>query len=343
MKFLISAAGTGGHVFPALEFANECIKNNHEVIWMGTNTGIENRVVPKNIKFLTIPMSGFRGKNLINKISSLLGLIVSIFKSIFYLYKNNIDYVICFGGYISLPVGLSAWICRKPLFLHEQNAVMGTSNKVLQKFSKKTFLGFSLNEPLSKKMMLVGNPIKPPKEIFFPDQSHESIRIYVTGGSQGSEFLNHNIPLALSALNTSLEVRHQSGVGKSSGIKRLYSSNISVEVEEFYNSPHDAVLWSDFIISRAGALSLSEAISLKRGLLMIPLPSAIDNHQLLNAINILDLGMGLIHEESDSIESLSRKLKDILDKRLYLEWARAENNLDHFKAAGTMLNSILHD
>jgi UDP-N-acetylglucosamine--N-acetylmuramyl-(pentapeptide) pyrophosphoryl-undecaprenol N-acetylglucosamine transferase len=112
-------------------------------------------------------MSGFRGKNLINKISSLLGLIVSIFKSIFYLYKNNIDYVICFGGYISLPVGLSAWICRKPLFLHEQNAVMGTSNKVLQKFSKKTFLGFSLNEPLSKKNDASRQPDKTSKRNLF--------------------------------------------------------------------------------------------------------------------------------------------------------------------------------
>ena len=93
MNFLISAAGTGGHVFPALEFGKEWIKNNHEVIWIGTKTGIEKRVVPHNIKLLTIPMSGFRGKNLILKIISLIGLIVSIFKSIFYLQKNKIDYV----------------------------------------------------------------------------------------------------------------------------------------------------------------------------------------------------------------------------------------------------------
>ena len=164
MKFLISAAGTGGHVFPALEFGKECIKNNHEVIWIGTKTGIEKRVVPHNIKLLTIPMSGFRGKNLILKIISLIGLIASIFKSIFYLQKNKIDYVVCFGGYISLPVGLSAWICRKPLFLHEQNAIIGTSNNVLKKFSKIIFLGFSINEPFTKKMMLVGNPIRQSKD-----------------------------------------------------------------------------------------------------------------------------------------------------------------------------------
>ena len=341
MKFLISAAGTGGHVFPALEFGKECIKNNHEIIWIGTKTGIEKKVVPNNIKLLTIPMKGFRGKNLIFKIISLIGLIASILKSIFYLQKNKIDYVVCFGGYISLPVGLSAWICRKPLFLHEQNAIMGTSNNALKKLSKIIFLGFSINEPFTSKMMLVGNPIKKSRESLLEKKQHQPLRVYVTGGSQGSEFINQNVPIALNALNIPLEVRHQSGNGKSEGVKELYSSNISVEVEEFYDSPHDEILWSDFIISRAGALSLSEAVTLKRGSVIIPLPSAIDNHQLLNAINIVDLDMGLMHQESESLESLSKKLQKVIENNLYEKWSNQENNLDHFQAARRMLSSIL--
>jgi len=341
MKFLISAAGTGGHVFPALEFGKECIKNNHEVIWIGTKTGIEKRVVPNNIKLLTIPMRGFRGKDLILKIISLICLIASIFKSIYYLQKNKTDYVVCFGGYISLPVGLSAWICRKPLFLHEQNAIMGTSNNVLRKFSKIIFLGFSINEPLTKKMMLVGNPIKQSKESSLATEKHEPLRVYVTGGSQGSEFINKNIPIALNSLNIPLEVRHQSGNGKSEGVMELYSSNISVEVEEFYDSPHEEILWSDFIISRAGALSLSEAMTLKRGSVIIPLPSAIDNHQVLNAIYIMDLDMGLMHEESESLKSLSKKLQKVIETKLYEQWSNQESNLDHFQAARRMLSSIL--
>jgi UDP-N-acetylglucosamine--N-acetylmuramyl-(pentapeptide) pyrophosphoryl-undecaprenol N-acetylglucosamine transferase len=124
-------------------------------------------------------------------------------------------------------------------------------------------------------------------------------------------------------------------------VKELYSSNISVEVGEFYDSPHDQILWSDFIISRGGALSLSEAITLNRGSVIIPLPSAIDNHQLLNAINIVNLDMGLIHEESESHESLSKKLQKIIENKLYEEWSNKENNLDHFQAARRMLNSIL--
>jgi UDP-N-acetylglucosamine--N-acetylmuramyl-(pentapeptide) pyrophosphoryl-undecaprenol N-acetylglucosamine transferase len=341
MKFLISAAGTGGHVFPAIEFGKECIVKDNEVIWIGTKTGIENRVLPQNIKLLTIPMRGFRGKNFISKIGSLASLITSIFKSIYYILRNNIDYVVCFGGYISLPVGLSAWICRKPLFLHEQNAVIGTSNRLLIKFSKLIFLGFQINEPIKENMFLVGNPIKKSNKYLSSDGNPRPLRIYVTGGSQGSEYINQNIPKALTALELPIEVRHQSGKGKSSGVKELYSSKILAEVVEFYDSPQDSILWSDFIISRAGALSLSEAISLNRGSLMIPLPSAIDNHQLLNAINISELKMGVLHEESESIESLSKKLKNIIEQKLYVQWSEPVNNIDHFQAARRMLSSIL--
>ncbi len=341
MKFLISAAGTGGHVFPALQFSKECMKNSHEIIWIGTRNGIENKVLPQNINLLTIPMRGFRGKNLLFKIVSLIGLAISIFKCIFYIQKNKINYVVCFGGYVSLPVGLSAWICRKPLFLHEQNAIMGSSNKILKKFSKIIFLGFSINESVINKMILVGNPIKNFKIRSFINPPHDPLRIYVTGGSQGSEFINKNVPVALNALQMPLEIKHQSGNKKSVGVKESYSSNISVEVKEFYDSPHDAILWSDFIISRAGALSLSEATSLRRGLVMIPLPSAIDNHQFFNAINISNLNMGLVHEESESIESLTDKIKNIIENKLYVKWSESQNNLDHFQAAGTMLSSIL--
>ena len=128
---------------------------------------------------------------------------------------------------------------------------------------------------------------------------------------------------------------------RSIGVKELYSNNITVEVKEFYDLPQDSIVWSSFIISRAGALSLSESMSLKRGSVMIPLPSAIDNHQLLNASNIVDLGMGLVHEEFESLELLSQKLKNIIVSREYVQWSKKESNLDHFQAARTMLSSIL--
>jgi UDP-N-acetylglucosamine--N-acetylmuramyl-(pentapeptide) pyrophosphoryl-undecaprenol N-acetylglucosamine transferase len=142
-------------------------------------------------------------------------------------------------------------------------------------------------------------------------------------------------------LEIPLKVKHQTGIGKTHGILDLYSNKIDAEIVEFYDSPQDSMLWSDFIISRAGALSLSEAISLNRGLLMIPLLISIDNHQFLNAQNIVKQGMGLLHEETESFEQLSNKLKEIIDQELHLKWAKKNNNTYHFSAAEKMLSSIL--
>ena len=343
MRFLISAAGTGGHVFPALEFSAECIKNNHEVIWVGTKTGLESRKVPeKKIQFLTIPMRGFRGKGILNKCLSIFGLIASTGKSIIFLFQNNINFVVCFGGYISLPVGIAAILCRKQLILHEQNAVMGTSNKLLAPFAKIIFLGTPLAMAFKKNTQLVGNPIKRINKYqdMVPPKSDE-LKIYVTGGSLGSEFINKNIPIALSSLNIPIIIKHQSGLNKLDGVESLYTGRTSSEIQEFYETPLENILWSDFVICRAGALTVAEVTSLSRGCIMIPLPSAVDNHQLENAKQIKKLNMGLIFEEAASPQALQEKLINIIEKKMYLGWQNNTNSIDHFQAAERMLISIL--
>jgi UDP-N-acetylglucosamine--N-acetylmuramyl-(pentapeptide) pyrophosphoryl-undecaprenol N-acetylglucosamine transferase len=343
MRFLISAAGTGGHVFPALEFSTECIKKNHEVIWMGTKTGLESRKVPeKKIQFLTVPMSGFRGKGILNKCMSILGLSVSIAKTIIFLLQNKINFVVCFGGYISLPIGIAAILCRKQLILHEQNAIMGTSNKLLAPFAKIIFLGTPLAINDQKNTQLVGNPIKKiSKHRDTTSSKSDVLKIYVTGGSLGSEFINKNIPIALSSLNIPIIIQHQSGLNKLDGVQSLYTGKTSSDIQEFYETPLENILWSDFVICRAGALTLAEVTSLNRGCMMIPLPSAIDNHQLENAKQIEKLNMGLIYEESSSPKALKEKLVNIIKKKMYLDWQNNTNFIDHFQAAERMLSSIL--
>jgi UDP-N-acetylglucosamine--N-acetylmuramyl-(pentapeptide) pyrophosphoryl-undecaprenol N-acetylglucosamine transferase len=167
------------------------------------------------------------------------------------------------------------------------------------------------------------------------------LKIYVTGGSLGSEFINKNIPIALSSLNIPIIIKHQSGLNKSSGVKSLYSGSTSSDIQEFYERPLENILWSDFVICRAGALTLAEVTSLSRGCIMIPLPSAIDNHQLENAKQIEKLNMGLIFEESESPSALQEKLINIIEKKMYLDWQNNSNSIDHFQAAERMLSSIL--
>jgi UDP-N-acetylglucosamine--N-acetylmuramyl-(pentapeptide) pyrophosphoryl-undecaprenol N-acetylglucosamine transferase len=343
MRFLISAAGTGGHVFPALEFSAECIKKNHEVIWMGTKTGLESSKVPeKNIQFLTLPMSGYRGKGIFNKCISIFGLSVSIVKTTIFLLQNKINFVVCFGGYISLPIGIAAILCRKQLILHEQNAVMGTSNKLLAPFAKIIFLGSPLATKHQNNTQLVGNPIKKiTKHQETASPKSNELKIYVTGGSLGSEFINQNIPIALSSLNIPIMIQHQSGLNKLEGVQSLYTGRTSSDIQEFYETPLENILWSDFVICRAGALTLAEVTSLNRGCMMIPLPSSIDNHQLENARQVEKLNMGLIYEESASPQALQEKLINIIEKKMYLDWQNNTTSIDHFQAAERMLSSIL--
>ena len=259
-----------------------------------------------------------------------------------FLFRHKIDYVVCFGGYISLPVGIAAILTNKSLILHEQNSILGTSNKLLAKFAKIIFLGFPLSAGSTKNTKIVGNPIR--KITDLKNNSHNNkdvIKIYITGGSLGSDFINKNIPVAIGSLKASIEVKHQSGIGKSEGIMALYSKDILVEVEEFYKCPQEIILWADFVISRAGALTLSEVISMNKGSLMIPFPSSIDNHQLLNAQMVENNKMGIIHEESESNELLCKRLQNIVDKRLFSQWQEFENEIDHFQASQRMLSSIL--
>ena len=136
-------------------------------------------------------------------------------------------------------------------------------------------------------------------------------------------------------------VKHQSGKGKDKDLKDFYKKfNIEAEVKEFYENPESLISWSDFVISRAGALSVSEVTSLSKGLLMIPLPSAIDNHQLYNAKHIEDLNMGLIHEEKDGLDALKKKISTIVNQKTYNTW-KLHRNKHHLESASIIAGKVI--
>ena len=317
MKFLIVAAKTGGHVFPALAISEELIKSNHEVTILGTGSDIENKAFKdlnsKNFKLL---IQGFRGNNALIKLKVLFQVFINIFKVIKILRNEKIDAMIGFGGFITVPAGLACWIIKKPIFIHEQNSVLGSANKILSKISKINFLGMPIKN--INNSIVSGNPIS---EAFFnydeENENNESINIYITGGSQGADYINKNIPKALKGFSN-INIKHQSGRNNSNKVKEIYlHNNIDAEVLDFYSNPQQQIFWSDFVISRAGALSLAEITSMNKGILMIPLPNSIDDHQLKNAESIQAEGMGIIHQQNDHIDSLVQKLEEIIICLLY--------------------------
>ena len=341
MKFLIVAAKTGGHVFPAVAIANKLIRNNHKIVLIGTDSEIEKKAYEKfDSQFYQLSIEGFRGKNLYRQLLVILQVFTNIFRVLKIIKKEKINGMIGFGGFISVPSGIACWIKNIPVFIHEQNAVMGSANKLLSNFSKINFLGFKIDK--LNNSVLTGNPIRDSfLNIKNGNKSEDKkIKIYITGGSQGANYINENIPVALKSFPSNIEIKHQCGINHLRKVKTYYDSmNIHVEVSEFYDNPENVIKWSDFVISRAGALSLSEIISLGRGVLMIPLSNAIDNHQVENAKNIQDINLGIMHEEKDGLESLIAKIKDIIESKKFIDWKDSKSML-HMNASKTIVNHV---
>ena len=339
MKFLIVAAKTGGHVFPALAISEELIKSNHEVTILGTGSDIENKAFKDlNSKTFKILIQGFRGNNALIKLKVLFQVFINIFKVIKILRNEKIDAMIGFGGFITVPAGLACWIIKKPIFIHEQNSVLGSANKILSKISKINFLGMPIKN--INNSIVSGNPIR---EAFFnydeENENNESINIYITGGSQGADYINKNIPKALKGFSN-INIKHQSGRNNSNKVREIYlHNNIDAEVLDFYSNPQQQIFWSDFVISRAGALSLAEITSMNKGILMIPLHNSIDDHQLKNAESIQAEGMGIIHQHNDHIDSLVQKLEEIIINKYYDNWKKVIPK-NHINAKKIILDNI---
>ncbi|MFQ3339814.1 MAG: UDP-N-acetylglucosamine--N-acetylmuramyl-(pentapeptide) pyrophosphoryl-undecaprenol N-acetylglucosamine transferase [Gammaproteobacteria bacterium] len=344
MKILVTAAKTGGHIFPAIAVGSDLIKNGHEVIFLGSGAEIErNALKDTNLSYFSIQMEGYRGKGLLAKIKALLLIPKSIYSTAALIKKEKIDAMIGFGGFITVPSGIACFLMRKPLFTHEQNSIHGSANKLLSKIAKINFLGFPLNSNL-KNEVISGNPIRD-TFISSPDKldlvEREAINIYVTGGSQGSEYINNNIPIAFKNSPYQINIKHQCGVNKLDSVIELYSkTKINFEVREFYKHPENLIEWSDFIISRSGALSISEITSMSKGILMIPLPSSIDNHQFYNAKHIESINMGIIHLEESGEAALEEKISNIISQNLFKKW-KENNNKDHIMAAQTISKKVI--
>ena len=339
MKFLIVAAKTGGHVFPALAISEELIKCNHEITILGTGSDIENKAFKElNAKTYKLLIQGFRGSSAFIKLKVLFQVFINIFKVIKILRNEKIDAMIGFGGFITVPAGLACWIIKKPIFIHEQNSVLGSANKILSKISKINFLGMPIKN--INNAIISGNPIR--ESFFNYDEEYEnnrSINIYITGGSQGADYINKNIPKALKGFSN-INIKHQSGRNNSEKVKEIYLQNdIDAEVLDFYSNPQQQISWSDFVISRAGALSLAEITSMNKGILMIPLPNSIDDHQLKNAESIQAEGKGIIHQQNDHIDSLIKKLEEIIINKYYDDWKKIIPK-NHINAKKIILDNI---
>jgi len=331
---MMMAAGTGGHVFPALAVAKDLEKQGIEVSWLATPAGMENRLLKNhNIPIYQIDIQGVRGNGVVRKLAAPFKILKATFSAMKYMRQLKVDAVAGFGGYVAGPGGLAARMLGIPVIIHEQNAVAGFTNTQLSRIAKKVCQAFPNTFPAQDKIVTTGNPVrKEITEIFNPswryqerEKAGQPLRILIVGGSLGAQALNECVPEALKQLNVPLNVYHQCGQNHADATRARYAdapATLNIEVQPFIEDMAQAYSDADLIICRAGALTVTEIATAGVAAIFVPLPSAVDDHQTANARFLANLGAAKICPQATMTpDSLKALLEPMLNRQLLMEMA----------------------
>jgi len=300
---LIMAGGTGGHVFPALAVARELRRRGAAVVWLGRRGGLEARVAREaNIALETVRVSGLRGRGLGGAVA-LLKLPAAVVKALWVARRRRPDVFLGMGGFVSVPGAAAAFLLRKPLVVHEANAVAGLANRALARLAARALSAYpdALPGAAAAKVEVVGNPVRDAiAKIPAPERRlagrNGALRVLVLGGSQGAAVFNHVMPEALAQLREMergdgaaavVTVRHQCGAGNVETVTAAYQKGAAggegVRVADFIDDMAAAYAWCDIAVCRAGAMTLSELAAAGVGAVLVPFPFATGRHQDANA------------------------------------------------------------
>jgi UDP-N-acetylglucosamine--N-acetylmuramyl-(pentapeptide) pyrophosphoryl-undecaprenol N-acetylglucosamine transferase len=326
-NILIMAGGTGGHVYPALATARCLQSAGYQVEWLGTRKGIESRLVPEaGIPLNCLSITGLRGKRLAVLLKAPVLLPLALFQALQVFRRFKPNCVLGMGGFASGPGGVSAWLLRVPLVIQEQNAVPGTTNRLLARLARVVLEGFA-GAFGSTKAIFSGNPVR--SEIAdMPDPqqrgvgTHQPMRLLVVGGSLGAQALNQAVPQALALMPESSRptVRHQAGPSQYTATLNYYqAAGVAGSVSPYLDEMAEAYAWADVVVCRAGALTVSELAAAGLPALLVPYPHAIDDHQTRNAQWLCARGGAILMPQSElSAASLAQQLTT---------WAQAPDQL----------------
>ncbi|MCK7459027.1 undecaprenyldiphospho-muramoylpentapeptide beta-N-acetylglucosaminyltransferase [Idiomarina aminovorans] len=333
-RVLIAAAGTGGHIFPALAVAEQLRDNGWQVDWLGTQEGrLESRVIPAaGFPLHSISMTGVRGHGLKRKLLMPLTLAKAVLQCRRLLKALQPQVVVTFGGYVCAPMGLAAKLCGVPLMVHEQNAVPGMTTGLLASRANKVLLGLPVAVPQWQQYAVVGNPLR--KELLEQAAGQQDntemageLNLLVVGGSLGAQVLNEAVPEAVKALaGIELNVVHQCGVGREATTEQAYEKAGVIKklsVIEFIEDMGEAFSRADLVICRAGALTISELAVMGVASILVPLPHAVDDHQTANAKVLENSGAAILVPQTEVTNgALKQQLKGLLHDRQQL-WTMA--------------------
>ncbi|NLJ12470.1 MAG: undecaprenyldiphospho-muramoylpentapeptide beta-N-acetylglucosaminyltransferase [Gammaproteobacteria bacterium] len=318
-NILIMAAGTGGHVFPALACAQEFKARGYQVHWLGAGRGIENELVPAaGFTLHTLKVDGLRGKGVASLLTAPFKLLAALWQAKRLMGQLQPVCVLGFGGYVTGPGGLAAKLSSVPLVIHEQNAVAGTANRALSVFATRVCEAFPGTFKQRKNCVTTGNPVRESLFLATPrnDLQQRAVNLLVLGGSLGAEPLNKLVPAALAQLPQELrpEVFHQAGREHDQITRERYAeAAVAAQVVPFISDMARAYAWADLVICRAGALTVSELAAAGLAAFLVPLPHAIDDHQTRNAEFLAKQGAAvLLPQHATDADRLAAQLKEVL-------------------------------
>ncbi len=360
-KIVIMAGGTGGHIFPALAVGDKLKSYGANIFWLGTEYGLESKIVTKHYPIDYLSILGVRKKGLIRKLTLPFSLAKSVFQAIRILKKRKAKVVIGFGGYASAPGGFAAKILRIPLIVHEQNAKAGVTNKSLAKIAKSVLCAFPTSSfGKTKKLKVIGNPVR--EEIcqlqaVERDFYKHRLNVLILGGSQGAKAINDVIPALLKQLPEGGEINiwHQCGERAYEEVCSLYQTHqihmdkageneeIAVKVEPFIEDMAKAYRWADIAVCRSGALTVSELAAAAVPAFFIPFPYAVDDHQFHNAQFLVKAKAAeCMRQEQFSADKLAAFIRVMdLDRKMLASMSEHAKGVAHIDATEKLVLEVV--
>ena len=325
---MLTAGGTGGHLFPAYALSEELLRRGYVVDLITDLRGERYGGDFPARKILKVPAATFSSKSPIAILKTLYKLTAGTIKAYFFLGKVRPNAIIGFGGYPTFPPLIAASLRGIPSAVHEQNAVVGRANRFMLRFVKRIATSFSKTKHItaknSKKVNYTGNPVRQ-KVLdwvnleYSTPQINDDFHLLVFGGSQGARFFSDTVPEVVAKLSEKhrkrLKIVQQCREEDVERVKEAYQkAGIEFEVDTFFDNLPELMAYSHLVIGRSGASSVTELAVLGRPSILVPLPHALDSDQLLNANSLMDEGGALCVAQKDlTTERLTQELETFME------------------------------
>ena len=337
MKILIACGGSGGHIFPAVALAEglKAKDSSTDIMFVGSNKALDRRIfIKEGFKYNLLSANKLPYRNSYKTLLFLLNLSVDILRSLFILMKYRPGVTVGFGGYVSAPVIIAAYILRIPRIVHEQNVIPGRANTMLFRFTDRIAISFRETKiypsTYARKTVFTGNPIR--ASLLRDDKAGNvkklgldpgKFTILVIGGSLGAHNLNKAFLQALSrmdkSIRSSLQIIHITGVADYGWASDAYKElSLEHRVHSFLDRIEEAYSASDLIVTRSGASAIFEIAYFGRPMILIPYPFAL-SHQSENARIFSTKGAAIQIDEKDlSSDIMKDKIEELLNNRSIL-------------------------